>query len=391
MTRRSFIIFLSIVLTIYGLINTYIFITGWNALPDDPPLLHLVYAVVFGGCALAYPVGRVLERSRFPALSVPIVWVGAFWLAAMTYFFLLVLTIDLLRLVNWIVPFFPPVLVTPTDQTKLLFFALLTSGVAIVVALGAWNAARPRLKNLRLRVAKDGRQLPSIRIAVASDIHLGTIVSTRRLKRIVGMINDLQPDIVLLPGDVVDEDLAPVIRYNLGETLRTIKAKYGVVAITGNHEYIGGVEPAVHYLQEHGMVVLRDNAILIANSLYIIGREDRSIGQFAGRQRVPLAELMKDVDRSFPIILMDHQPFHLEEAEQAGVDMQLSGHTHHGQLWPFNYITNKVYEVSWGYKQKGNTHIYVSCGVGTWGPPVRTGNRPEILMIELTFDATGAA
>lgn len=391
MTRRSFIIFLSIVLTIYGLINTYIFIRGWNTLPDDPPLLHLVYAVVFGGCALAYPVGRFLERSRFPALSVPIVWVGAFWLAAMTYFFLLVLTIDLLRFLNFVVPFFSPVIVAPTDQTKLLFFALLTSGVGIVVALGAWNAARPRLKNLRLRVAKDGRQLPSIRIAVASDIHLGTIVSTRRLKRIVGMINDLQPDIVLLPGDVVDEDLAPVIRYNLGETLRTIKARYGVIAITGNHEYIGGVEPAVHYLQEHGMMVLRDNAVLIADSLYIIGREDRSIGQFAGRQRVPLAELMKDVDRSFPIILMDHQPFHLEEAEQAGVDMQLSGHTHHGQLWPFNYITNKVYEVSWGYKQKGNTHIYVSCGVGTWGPPVRTGNRPEILMIELTFDATGAA
>lgn len=391
MTRRSFIIFLSIVLTIYGLINTYIFVRGWSALPDDPPLLHLVYAVVFGGCALAYPVGRFLERSRFPSFSVPIVWVGAFWLAAMTYFFLLVLTIDLLRFVNFIIPFFPSVLVTPTDQTKLLFFILLTSGVGIVVALGAWNAARPRLKNLQLRVAKDGRELPSIRIAVASDIHLGTIVSTRRLKRIVGMINDLQPDVVLLPGDVVDEDLAPVIRYNLGETLRTIKARYGVIAITGNHEYIGGVEAAVQYLREHGIVVLRDNAVLIANSLYIIGREDRSIGQFAGGQRVPLAELMKDVDRSFPIILMDHQPFHLEEAEQAGVDMQLSGHTHHGQLWPFNYITNKVYEVSWGYKQKGNTHIYVSCGVGTWGPPVRTGNRPEILMIELTFDATGAA
>lgn len=387
MARRSFIIFLLIVLTIYGLINTYIFIKGWNALPVDPPLLHLAYAVVFGVCALAYPVGRFLERSRFPSLSVPMVWVGAFWLAAMTYFFLLVLSIDLLRLVNFIVPFFPSALATPTDQTKLLLFAFLAGGVGIVVALGAWNAARPRLKNLQLHVAKDGRQLPSIRIAVASDIHLGTIVSTRRLKRIVGMINELQPDLVLLPGDVVDEDLAPVIRYNLGETLRTIKAQYGVIAITGNHEYIGGAEAAVRYLREHGIVVLRDNVALIANSLYIIGREDRSIGQFAGGRRVQLADLMKDVDRSFPIILMDHQPFHLEEAEHAGVDMQLSGHTHHGQLWPFNYITNKVYEVSWGYKQKGNTHIYVSCGVGTWGPPVRTGNRPEILMIELSFSA----
>lgn len=387
MARRSLVVFISIVLTIYGLINTYIFISGWNALPDDPPVAHTLYAIVFGVCALSYPGGRFLERSRLSSLSVPIVWVGAFWLAAMTYFFLLVLGVDLLRLVNLLIPFFPTSLAVATEQTKLWLFLLFTGGVGIVVVLGALNAANPRLKNLRLRIAKDGRQLPSIRIAVASDIHLGTIVSTRRLKRIVGRINSLKPDLVLLPGDVVDEDLAPVIRYNLGETLRTINSRYGVIAITGNHEYIGGAEAAVRYLQEHGVLVLRDNAVLIADSLYIVGREDLSIKQFAGGRRVPLADLMKKLDRSFPVILMDHQPFHLEEAEQAGVDVQLSGHTHHGQLWPFNFITKKVYELSWGYKQKGNTHIYVSCGVGTWGPPVRTGNRPEILMLELTFDA----
>lgn len=94
---------------------------------------------------------------------------------------------------------------------------------------------------------------------------------------------------------------------------------------------------------------------------------------------------MNGVDISHPVILMDHQAFRLEEAESNGIDLQLSGHTHHGQLWPFNFITKKVYELSWGYKKKGKTHYYVSSGVGTWGPPIRTGNRPEIVNIRLRF------
>ena len=95
---------------------------------------------------------------------------------------------------------------------------------------------------------------------------------------------------------------------------------------------------------------------------------------------------MKGVDHSMPVILMDHQPFGLHEAVENGVDLQLSGHTHHGQLWPFSFITKRVYELSWGYLKIGDTHFYVSCGVGTWGPPVRTGNSPEIMNIILSFD-----
>lgn len=106
----------------------------------------------------------------------------------------------------------------------------------------------------------------------------------------------------------------------------------------------------------------------------------------ANGKRKSLAELLSGVDRTHPVIVMDHQPFHLEEAEQNGVDLQLSGHTHHGQLWPLNYITRAVYEVSMGYKKKGNTHYYVSGGVGSWGPPIRTGNRPEIVHLVLTFE-----
>jgi predicted MPP superfamily phosphohydrolase len=109
------------------------------------------------------------------------------------------------------------------------------------------------------------------------------------------------------------------------------------------------------------------------------------MSQFSDNRRKALKELVAGIDRSAPLILMDHQPFGLEEGVENGIDLQLSGHTHHGQLWPLNYITRAIYQVSWGYVKLGETHVYVSCGVGTWGPPVRTGNRPEILDITLHF------
>jgi predicted MPP superfamily phosphohydrolase len=184
---------------------------------------------------------------------------------------------------------------------------------------------------------------------------------------------------------LVDEDVEPAIRLNLGETLRLIKSKYGIYGVTGNHEFYGGVEPCCKYLVDHGVVMLRDSVIKIADAFTIVGREDVTLEQDHSKHRKKLSELLKEVDPALPIILMDHQPLRLDDAEKNGVDLQLSGHSHHGQLWPFNYISQAVYEVSWGYKKKGNTQIYVSCGVGTWGPPMRSGNRPEVVNVKLKF------
>ena len=131
---------------------------------------------------------------------------------------------------------------------------------------------------------------------------------------------------------------------------------------------------------------MRDTSLLIDQRFYLVGRDDRDKSRFTGKKRKELGELMQHVDLSRPVILMDHQPFNLEKARELGVDLQVSGHTHHGQLWPFNYITNAIYELSYGYKQIGQTHFYVSTGFGTWGPPVRLGNRPEIVQIKLIFD-----
>lgn len=381
----NFIIFFSIVLAIYGSANYYIFIRGWQALPLGSRL-KIPYLVLFIFLAVSYIIGRFLEKIYLSLLSDILVWIGSFWIGMFFYFFLIVVLIDLARLINHWLPFFH--LITD-NYARLKQTALISSiGIVLLIVLAGFiNACAFRVKELKLTIPKR-TNMNSIRIVAVSDIHLGTIVGRQRFCKIVNKINSLSPDLILLVGDVVDEDLAPVIRENLGDALRHLRSKFGVYAITGNHEYFGGVEAAVQYLMEHGVTVLRDSVVKVNNSLYLVGREDRSSSRIIGRQRKELAELMAQTNKQLPVILLDHQPFKLNEAAENGFDLQLSGHTHHGQLWPLNYITQKVYEKSWGYLKKGNTHIYVSCGVGTWGPPVRLGNRPEILNIRLDFAAS---
>lgn len=389
MNRINFIIFFSVFFLLYGLINYYVFLRGWQCIAADSPI-RTPYALVFWTIALSFIAGRFLERVAITPFSTAAVWIGSFWFAAFAYFTLAALLIDLLRLINYVIPFFPAFVTSNIGRTKAVLAIAVSSAVVIALVAGYFNAKYPRLKTLEIHIPKSVDSLKTLNVAVASDIHLGTIIGNGRLKRIVDSINNLHADLVLFPGDIVDEDLAPVIKQNLGETLRTIKAKYGVFAITGNHEYIGGVEDACKYLMDHGITVLRDQIVTVNGNITLVGREDRSISQFAGKKRKPLPELMANVDKRFPIIMMDHQPIGLNEAVDAGVDLQLSGHTHHGQIWPFNWITEAIYEVSWGYKKKNQTQFYVSSGVGTWGPPVRLGNTPEIVNLRITFGSTGS-
>lgn len=382
MRRRDVIIFFSVVFGVYGIINYYIFINGVGSLGTFPAF-RVWYVGAFLSLSLSYTIGRFLERRNITALSNALIWLGSFWLAAVVYFLLIVAALDSVRLLHWIIPFLPESLFESKAKFLIAIGSILL--VAFIVVAGAVNAAKPRIRVLDIGIPKSGGLLATLNIVAVSDIHLGTIICKARLERIVNKINSLDADIVLLPGDVVDEDIGPVLKQDLGETFRSIKSKHGVIAITGNHEYIGGVDAACRYLIEHGIIMLRDDVIKIADSFYVVGREDRSYNRGPKRQRKSIEELLRGLDKSLPIILMDHQPFHLEEAANNNIDLQLSGHTHHGQMWPFSLITKRIFEVSWGYKKKGNTHFYVSCGVGSWGPPVRIGNRPEIMHIKITF------
>ncbi len=384
MRTMSVIILVGMFLLITGLINFYIFIRGWQSIPPGSSLRQ-AFAIVFWIVALSFICGRIMENYLPSALSNLFVWMGSFWLAAMVYFLIAVVCIDVLRLINHFLPFFPLAITQNYTQAKYIISACVTGVVGLILLAGHLNSLMPRVLSLDLFVPKQAGTVKTVNIVVASDIHMGTIVGRSRVDHIAEQINSLNPDLVLLAGDIVDEDLRPVIKQNLGESLRSIKAPLGIYAITGNHEYIGGVEEACKYLTDHNIVMLRDQSIKVADSFYLVGREDRSIGRFNGHLRKALPELMAAVDKKFPVILLDHQPFGLNEAVTEGVDLQISGHTHYGQLWPVNYIVERIYALAWGYKKIDGTHFYVSNGVGTWGPPVRIGNRPEIVDIRLNF------
>ncbi|RMD51502.1 MAG: metallophosphoesterase [Ignavibacteria bacterium] len=381
----NFLIFFSIVLTIHSAINYYIIRRGLEIIPLGSPLRkYFVMIVIF--LAASFVIGRILENFTINIFTSSLIWIGSFWLAIMTYLFLSILVIDLIRVVNHFINITPSFITNNVNQFKQWIGIFVLGLTSVVVITGHINTRIINTKELNIKLQKDGGNLKKLRAAVFSDIHLGTIIGRKHLQKILKILDEKKPDIILIPGDIIDEDIKPVLKYNIGEVLLKFKAKYGVYAVTGNHEYIGGVKNAKKYLAEHNINLLNDEYKLIDSSFYLIGREDRAISQFNGGKRRELGEIMDGIDKAKPMILMDHQPFNLEQAEQNGIDLQLSGHTHHGQLWPFNFITKAVYELSWGYLQKGNTHYYVSCGIGGWGPPVRTGSRPELIIFNIEFE-----
>ncbi len=384
MIKTRMAIFFTIILGIHALVNFYIYkraAQGFEAIPQMIFWLRVIMIILF----ISYPLGRFLEKVWYSPLANFFHWTGAFWFAGMLYFVLAIFSLDIIRLANHIYDFLPIEWIRNYQNTKLITTYTTIALVVTTIIIGHINAWTPKITKKTLSINKKGGKYNSLKIVAVSDIHLGTIIGPRKTGKLVHTINALHPDIILLAGDIVDEDIKPVISQNLGKNLLNLKAPLGIYGVTGNHEYIGGAEDAVKYLEEHGVKILRDTSTLINNSFYVVGREDRDKTNYTGITRKQPKELTTYLEKDKPIILLDHQPYHLEEAQQAGVDLQISGHTHHGQLWPFNYITEKIFEVSSGYKKKGDAHFYVSNGYGTWGPPVRLGNRPEIMEFTLTF------
>ncbi len=379
-------VFLLIVLVVYGGANFYILRRGAQALAGHPAARAVLF-VVGGLLVVAYPLGRFLSGPSRAWISAGLIHLGSLFLALMVNLFFALLAIDILRLANRAVRYFPKAWTADPQRTGLVAFAVVLGVSVLGLAGGYFNALHPRLRTLEVRLEKpagDGRG--KLSVVAASDIHLGTIMGSRRLEAIVARINALRPDIVLLPGDIVDESVSEAEEEKMISALSAIRAPLGVFSVTGNHEYFGGLARNLSYLVRGGVRVLQDEAVTVGGVFVLAGRKDPTADRF-GDKRKALSEVLGGggIDRALPVILLDHQPVRLSEAENAGVDLQLSGHTHAGQLFPINIINKLSYEQYWGYLRKGATQYYVSCGVGTWGPPVRTGSVPEIVRIEVSF------
>jgi predicted MPP superfamily phosphohydrolase len=234
---------------------------------------------------------------------------------------------------------------------------------------------------LHLTVHKESRSIPCLKIVAISDLHLGYGIGKAEFETWLPLINNEDADLVLIAGDLVDNNTQPLFDGNFSESIRKIRSKYGVYAVFGNHEYISNATRSALFLQSAGVTLLRDSVVLIDNSFYLIGRDDRS-----NPQRKSIRELIAPVDTTKPLILLDHQPFNLADTEKNGIDLQLSGHTHKGQVWPFSYVVTRLFEHPYGYAKKGNSHLYVTSGLGIWGGKFRIGSQSEYVVIHLDFD-----
>jgi len=385
--KNPFLMFFSIVFFIYTVGNIYLFVRGWQSL-EILGRQRIWFTVIFWMVALSFMITQVMRIKGVSGVLFDVFYIiGSCWIAIMLYGFLMLLTIDILRIVSWVSNIKPDFIYRDYPLTKVIISGVVCLLISVILAAGYNNVNRLRTTHLSISVDKKAGQLTKLRVAMVSDIHLGHINGRKFLARVVNVINEHHPDLVLLAGDTFDGAPGPVINEDTGMEFDRLQSKYGVFMISGNHEYIGkredrnALNATFAYMTSHGVQPLLDSVVLIDSSFYLAGRKDRSAGI---RKTIP--ELLHGIDRLLPVIMLDHQPYHLEEVEREGIDLHLSGHTHHGQMWPLNYITGKLYEQDWGFLQKGKSFFYISCGIGTWGPPVRTAGYSEVVVIDLEFN-----
>ncbi|MFO8087629.1 MAG: metallophosphoesterase [Bacteroidales bacterium] len=376
----QFLIFFSIVLIVYFAGNWFVYHHGRLAF-EDTRKSKQVYTWFFWILSITFPAGRILEEQAPSIFSEILLWIGSFWLAFLLYSFLSSLLIFFFRLSNRIKKWFPGLFYQAYFK-RIGFYTLLIF-ISGLILYGYYNAQNVQTTNLNINFNPEAAAYQDIHAVVISDVHLSSMIKKKQFSRIVHRIQGLNPDIIMIAGDLVDGDLEAVIRHNSLQPMEVLKPPLGIYAVTGNHEYIGGVEKAVSYLKRYNIQFLRDTAILIDSSFYLIGREDIESKRFRGKPRKPLAQITRNLNSSLPRILLDHQPATIEESRQQNIDLLLSGHTHHGQLWPLGMITKALFLNDYGHTTFGQLHTYTSSGAGTWGPPVKIGSKAEIVSIQL--------
>ena len=329
---------------------------------------------------------RLTDRLPMP-LATAVYEVGTSSVFILLYLFMLFLVLDLGRLVH-LVP------------RSLLYSNWYTVG-AMAVAMTALFLYGNRHYHDKYReelvLHTDKPLQRPLKVVLMSDLHLGYHNQRPELARWVDIVNGEHPDVILVAGDIIDGSIRPLLEQHMADEFHRLQAP--VYACLGNHEYYSGEPGARQFYADAGIHLLLDSVAQVGD-LLVIGRDDRT-----NPHRKPLAKILQQSKLpSFsakaecgvamggagggPSILLDHQPYHLEQAERQGIDFQFSGHTHHGQVWPISWITDAIYECSFGSHQRGATRYYVSSGMGIWGGKFRIGTRSEYVVLKIEKLAT---
>ena len=357
---KFFIIALTVMLVMQGFVSWHV----WRMLPFSTPVKLIVLVLML--LALACMVLQFKSDSLPLGMATAMYEIGNSWLIIMFYLLMAFLVLDIGRLVH---------LVPATWLRGNAITSLVLTGLMLVTFI-AGNIHYHNKQRQEINLTTDKHLERPLKIVMLSDLHAGFHNRRAEVGRWVNMINAEKADLILIAGDMIDGNVRPLLAQGTAKELQRLNAP--TIACLGNHEYITGIDKALNLLEQTGIRILRDKSISIGD-VTIIGRDDRS-----NRNRKSVARLMQGVTRGDYIILLDHQPFNLAEAEQNGVDLQLSGHTHRGQVWPLNWVTKKMYECDYGQWRKGKTDYYVSSGMGIWGGKFRIGTDSEYAVITVT-------
>jgi hypothetical protein len=405
----AFAIFLLVMLAVLGGMHWFL----WVRLARDtgiPDTWRRLLGGLLALAALSVPVAVIVAR-RLPFRAArPIAAVLFTWLGASFLLFMALLATDLARVLwaaaSWVVALAGGTIEAPSDPSRRVFVArALAGGAALAAGAATATAVRtaigePQVKEVAVHLERLPRALSGFTIAQISDLHVGPTIHEKHVRRVVDMTNDLRPDAIVITGDLVDGGV-PELRLAT-EHLARLKAPHGVYFVTGNHEYYAGARAWLEELERYGIRSLRNERVVLGDgapggaSFDLAGVDDWSVarGEAGAWPALDAALAGRDPDRS--LVLLAHQPRGVSEAVRSGVELQLSGHTHGGQIFPWNLVVGAVFPYCKGlyhhrevYRSGQQTEqrsgqVYVSCGTGYWGPPMRLGAPAEVGKIVLT-------
>ncbi|MDP8228249.1 MAG: metallophosphoesterase, partial [Candidatus Electryoneaceae bacterium] len=338
---KTFIIFLTIVLLIYGGVNTYLYrrimqaaaMTNWTIWLLRCGLLFLI---------LAYPISRFMRGDQ-GTIGHTLTWIGSFWLGVMIYGLLIAVLIDFVRIGDLLTGWLPGWIIGDSVQAGRIALTASIFIVTMVLIGGHIRSLYPVVREVTVELDRFPADREEYNIVIISDTHLGTLKSEQWTRRLVEQINNLFPDACLIVGDIVDE---PPDRLQWAiEPLSELDIMDGVWAVTGNHEHYAGLDASLSFMQAAGINVLCNEARTVGDVMTLVGLDDVTGGRQFKRAMPSIKDIIRDADPDLPTVLMHHTPNRIQEAEEAGIDLMFSGHTHGGQVWPAGYITRMIFKV----------------------------------------------
>jgi predicted MPP superfamily phosphohydrolase len=375
-----FFIFLTVFLSLYGGLHLYAFLSVKRTLMPGPKvnLAVILFMVVM---ILAPIIVRLLERNDLITAARFFAYIGYVWMGFLFLFFSFAVALDIFRILFEVIQrvFSTNFSVFSLSKAQ-CFFAPLFLSVGITI-FGFFEALNIKTERIIIRTDTITPKIGGLKIVQISDVHLGIIVGRDRLRKMVERIKAEKPDLLVSTGDLVDGQMNN--RSDLARMLREIPTKYGKYAVTGNHEFYAGLKNAMKLTTDAGFKVLRGEGLNIPGVMNIAGVDDSTGKRYGLKPNVSEKVLLSKLPREYFTLLLKHRP-QLNGAAEGLFDLQLSGHTHSGQIFPFSLLVKLFYPNFNGLTRLGkHSYIYVNRGTGTWGPPVRFLAPPEVTAIEL--------